>query len=145
MPPISVVQILRKEDLDYQKIILENSKFLELVKVEYIVYDNLKNHHVLKFIKNIKSARYFRKEFKDVKTSFQESAQLSTGVKIIFLRSDDVLNMENVQVLENIRPHILKSDLHKISKLKKDNFQYDHFNLLVKDKKTLWEKTKLLF
>jgi hypothetical protein len=52
--------------------------------------------------------------------------------------------MENVQVLENIRPHILKTDLHKISKLKKENFQYDHFNLLVKDKKNSLGKNKTL-
>ena len=144
MPPITVVQILRKENLSYQDIISQNSKFLETLKVEYIIYDNLKKTDVLGFIKKFKYPKYFRKNFKNAKTSLLESGILANGQKIIFLKSDDLLTSENVQKLEKVRPNILRKDLRKVSLIKKEDFHYDDFNLLIKDKKTLWEKLKLL-
>lgn len=145
MPPISVIQILRKENLDYKHIISSNSHFLEKIKVEYIVYDNLKNTEVLSFIKNFKGLRYFRQDFYNSKKSFLESSIFANGQKIIFLKSDDILTNNNVQVLEDLRPNILRKDLHKIRNLKKNDFHYDDFNLLIKDEKTFLEKIKLLF
>ena len=70
MPPITVVQILRKENLSYQDIISQNSKFLETLKVEYIIYDNLKKTDVLGFIKKFKYPKYFRKNFKNARPHF---------------------------------------------------------------------------
>ncbi len=145
MPPISVVHILRKENIDYQKIISTNADFLETLKVEYIIYDNLKSTKVLTFIKQSTYPKYFRKNFKNAKTSFLESGILASGQKIIFIKSDDTLTTKNVQELEEIRPNIFKKDLKKISKLKEEDFHYDDFNLLIKDKKTCWEKIKLFF
>lgn len=145
MPPISVIHILRKESLNYQDNILSNSKFLETIKVEYIVYDNLKKTEVLSFIKQVKNVKYFRKDFKNAKTSFLESGLLANGQKIIFLKSDDYLTTENVQKLEEIRPNILRKDLRKIASLKNEDFHYDDFNLLIKENKSTWEKLKLFF
>ncbi len=145
MPPISVIQILRKENLGYKDIISQNSKFLGNIKVEYIVYDNLKNTEVLSFIKNFGNLKYFRQDFQNAKKSFLESSIFASGQKIIFLKSDDILTINNVQTLEEIRPNISKKDLQKISNLKKENFHYDDFNLLIKDEKTFLEKIKLFF
>jgi hypothetical protein len=151
MPQITIVQVLRREGLDYAEIINRNKTFFDSLnsgdesKIEYIVYDNLKSFNVLKFIKNIVGVKYFRKTFLNVKHTFIEAVQLASSEKIIFLKSDDILNLKNVEHLEKIRPGILKLDLLKIKKIKHDDFNYDDFNLLIKDKKSLWEKIKLVF
>ncbi len=151
MPQITIVQVLRREGLDYAEIINQNKTFFDSLnsegesKIEYIVYDNLKNYSVLRFIKNIVGVKYFRKTFLNVKNTFIEAVQLASSEKIIFLKSDDILNLKNVEHLEKIRPGILKKDLFKIKKIKQDDFNYDDFNLLIKDKKSLWEKIKLVF
>lgn len=151
MPQITIVQVLRREGLDYAEIINQNKTFFDSLnsgdesKIEYIVYDNLKSFNVLKFIKNIVGVKYFRKTFLNVKHTFIEAVQLASSEKIIFLKSDDILNLKNVEHLEKIRPGILKLDLLKIKKIKHDDFNYDDFNLLIKDKKSLWEKIKLVF
>lgn len=151
MIQISIVQVLRKEGLDYEKIVLQNKAFLDSVdtekekKLEYIVYDNLESYKVLGFVKNIAGLKYFRKTFQNLKTSLLEAGLLTNGQKIIYLKSDDVLTLDNVQKIETTRPHILRKDLKKISELQKDNFKYDEFNLLIKENKTLWEKIKLYF
>lgn len=151
MTQISIVHILRKENLEYKSIILQNKAFLDSVdtekekKLEYIVYDNLESYEVLGFIKKIASIKYFRKSFLNLKTSLLESGLLASGQKIIFLKSDDILTLENVQTLEVRRPNILKKDLKKISLLQKENFKFDEFNLLIKEEKTVWEKLKLFF
>lgn len=115
------------------------------MNVEYLVYDNLKSDVVLKFIKTTTSVKYFRKDFLNSKTSFLESGLMALGDRIIYLKSEDKLTMENVEYLEKVRPNILKQDLRKIANLKNPDFKYDNFNLLVKENKTLWEKIKLLF
>jgi hypothetical protein len=152
MSKLSIIQILRLDNIkNYQEIIVANAKFLHdinksgLMNVEYLVYDNLKSDVVLKFIKTTTSVKYFRKDFLNSKTSFLESGLMALGDRIIYLKSEDKLTMENVEYLEKVRPNILKQDLRKIANLKNPNFKYDNFNLLVKENKTLWEKIKLLF
>jgi sulfate adenylyltransferase subunit 1 (EFTu-like GTPase family) len=145
MTQITVVQILRNEDLEYKKIILNNSLFLNSLDVEYVIYDNLKSSIVLKFIKDVKRVKYFRKDFASIKQSFLESGLLASGEKIIYLKSDDSLSMENIEKIEKERPNIFKSELKKISKIKKVDFKYADFNLLIKENKTFFEKLKLLF
>jgi len=145
MTQITVVQILRNEDLEYKKVILNNSLFLNALKVEYIVYDNLKTSAVLKFIKDIKEVKYFRKNFANIKQSFLETGLLASGDKILYLKSDDLLSMENIEKIEKERPNIFKNELKKISKIKKDDFKYADFNLLIKEKKTFFERLRLLF
>ncbi len=150
MPIISIIQILRREGLNYSKIIPENKSFFDSLssgnqtKIEYIVYDNLKSQDVLKFVKSLEDVKYIRKTFLNVKNTFLEAGQLASGEKIIFLKSDDILNLSNVEHLEKIRPNILKKDLAKINNIKKEDFNYDSFNLLTKDQKSFWEKIKLL-
>lgn len=147
MPNISVIQILRKEklenNLNYKKVISENFNFLKSVNVEYIVYDNLKSFEILEFIKNY-DIKYFRKDFKNTKTSMLESGMLADGIKLIYLKSNDILNFENVEQLEKIRPNLMKKDLKKVGNLKQENFSYDDFNLLIKDNKTIFEKVKII-
>lgn len=149
MYKISVIQVLRLEPKNslpnYEKIISENNLFLQTHNVEYIIYDNLKSFDVLKFIKNTPHLKYFRKDFSNSRNSFLESGMLSSGEKIIFLKSEDILSVENVERLEKERPNILKKDLKKISNLKKSDFHYDDFNLLIKENKTFFEKLKTLF
>jgi len=151
MPQITIVQVLRREGLDYAKIINQNKTFFDSLnsgnqaKIEYIVYDNLKNFTVLQIIKNVGGVKYFRKTFQNVKNSFIDASLLASGEKIIFLKSDDILNLNNVEHLEQVRPNILKKEIEKIKHLKKEDFNYDDFNLLIKDKKSLWEKVKLIF
>jgi hypothetical protein len=145
MTQITVVQILRNEELEYKKVILNNSLFLNALKVEYVVYDNLKTSAVLKFIKDIKEVKYFRKNFANIKQSFLETGLLASGDKILYLKSDDLLSMENIEKIEKERPNIFKNELKKISKIKKDDFKYADFNLLIKEKKTFFERLRLLF
>lgn len=138
----SVVQIFRKPDLNYENIIQSNSKFLKEVDVEYLVYDNLEKFEILDFIKNFPDVRYVRKEFKNLKTSFLDCGLLATNPKIIYLNSEDIINYNNAELLEKIRPSIFKKDLKKVSELKWENFKYDDFNFLMKENKTILEKIK---
>lgn len=149
MSKITVIQILQKEpsdkDSQYKEIITNNSLFLNSVNVEYIVYDTLKSFEVLKFVKEIPKIKYFRKTFENTKKAMLDAGILANGEKVIYLKSEDSLTLQNVERLEKIRPNVFKKDLNKISNIKPDNFKYDDFQLLIKDKKTLWEKLKLIF
>lgn len=149
MSKITIIQVLRKEPsplfLSYEQIILANSKFLNSVNVEYIIYDTLESLSILNFIKNISGIKYFRKSFVNTRRTLFESGKLAKSEKIIFLKSQDVLTVENVKLLEEIRPNILQKDLQKILNIKKENFNYDRFNLLIKDNKTFFEKLKVFF
>lgn len=151
MIQISIVQVLRKDGLNYEKILSTNKAFLDSVdtekekKLEYIVYDCLKNFEVTKIMKKFPELKYIRKEFLNLKNTFLEGASLSNGAKIIFLKSDDILTLENIQRIEVVRPNITRDKLEKLRSVSQDNFDYDKFNLLIKDKKTFAEKLKLLF
>lgn len=145
MSQITVIHILRKAGIDYQKIIHNNANFLHTLNVDYLIYDNLESFEVLKIIKNIENLSYVRKVFTNLKQTFLESGLLANGEKVIYLKSDDILNMQNVEILEKERPNILKKDLLKINNIKNLNFKYSEFNLLIKENKTFWEKLKLLF
>jgi hypothetical protein len=143
MPPVSVIQIFYKDskkDIDFRKIIKSNSEFLEMVKVEYIVYDNLNEDDILRSVKDYNFLKYYRKKFKNLKTSFQESSIFANGSKIIFLKPTDILNMDNVQQVENDRPSLLKNNLKTLDRISHDNINFENFKLLVKDEKNFLEK-----
>lgn len=148
MSNISVIQIFRKSPGNPSEIILENAKFLANQEVEYFVYDNLSDFEILKKVgaSPLKESKikYFRKGFISLKTSFIESGLLSSGEKIIYLKENDVLNMSNVEILEATRPNILKKDFRRITQIKNNNFKFDLFNLLIKEKKTFLEKIKII-
>jgi hypothetical protein len=137
--------VLGRSGLDYQKILENNYRFLSSTSVEYIVYDALPDYKVLEFIKKYPKIRYVRKSFLNTRACMLETGLLSSGEKLIYLKSADIVTPENVTELETIRPNILRKDLKKIASIKRENFSYDNFNLLIKENKSIWEKLKLLF
>lgn len=145
MTRITVIQILQDDTLDYNTILSSNSVFLNAHEVEYIVWDNLKNYNALEIAKNLPFVKYVRKDFKDTKSSFLESAELSNGQDILFLKSSDILTYENLKELETIRPSINRSELSKLESLKWENFKFSDFSLLMKNKKTFVERLKIFF
>lgn len=149
MPNISVVQVLRKDPLEmktsYREIISQNSLLLHGFSVEYIVFDQLPSMEVVRFIRDYRGLKYYRKDFTTLKQSFLEALHLANGKKVIFLKSGDILTQENVEQMEKVRPNIFKKDVQKLKDLMRENFKYDDFNLLMKENKTFTDKIKLLF
>lgn len=145
MTRITVIQVLHDEKLDYKPILVNNSNFLNSHQVEYIVWDNLEGYNALSIAKDLPSVRYIRKDFKDTKSSFLESAQLSQGGDILFLKSSDVLSHENLTELERERPSLNRSQLGKLEKFPWENFKFSDFNFLMKEKKTFLERVRMFF
>lgn len=140
---ISVIQIIRMDNMDHKNVIIKNSQFLKSVGVEYIVYDTLEKFHVLKFIRDIPHVKYYRYENQNLTSAFAEAGTLALGKKIIYLKSDDILNMDNVEFLEKVRPNLYKDELHKISRIKTDNFKYDNFHILIKEDRNIFDYIKI--
>jgi hypothetical protein len=149
MAQVTVIQVLRRETVgstpDYNKILLQNAAFLKQYGVEYFVVDTLKSFQVVQKVKQIADITYFRTSFKDAMSTLSEFGTLANGEKIVFLKSEDLLNGNNVATLEASRPNFYKKDIGRLAKLKKKDFNFDDFNLLFKENKTLWEKVKVLF
>jgi len=145
MTRITVIQILQDENLDYNTILSSNSSFLNAHGVEYIVWDNLNSFNALEIAKKLPFVKYVRKYFKDTKSSFLESAELSNGQDILFLKSSDMLTYENLKTLEVERPSINRSEIGKLERLKWENFKFADFSMLMKSKKTFLERLKIFF
>ncbi len=149
MSKISVVQIFKKnnqsENLD--KIISNNSDFLHKLNVEYIVLDHLESYNIVTFIKKHTNLKYFREKFTNSKKSFLQVINFVSKdtEKIIFLKSNDLLSFENIELLEKKRPNLYKNKISKLVELKESDFKFDNFNLIMKEKKTWFEKIYLFF
>jgi hypothetical protein len=141
----TVVQIFRKNHINYRKIIEKNQAFLTQVNVEYFVYDTLDSFEILDFMKNFPTIRYVRKSFKNLKAIFLECALLANNPKVIFLNSEDRIDFDNAEQLELERPSFYKAEIQKVSEIRKDNFKFSEFKDLMEGKYSFLDRLKNIF